>query len=132
MTSSSSQPPLKLGKPKSALVQTNLLGGLGSSKKQKLNHVSTTDDADATTLKFSSSNMQLEQVNKIVEQLFIEREAQKAAEEENAPKKKGGKKGSGQKTHIHPKFDKAGKPSSAASTEQKGRPLFMKCPYLFL
>jgi hypothetical protein len=131
-TSSSSQPPLKLGKPKGALVQTNLLGGLGSSKKQKLNHVSTTDDADATTLKFSSSNMQLEQVNKIVEQLFIEREAQKAAEEENAPKKKGGKKGSGQKTDIHPKFDKAGKPSSAASTEQKGRPLFMKSPYMFL
>ena len=92
----------------------------------------TIEDDEATSLKFSSSNMQLEQVNKIVEQLLIEREAQKAAEEENAPKKKGGKKGMGQKSNKDPKFDKAGKPSSAASTEQKGRPLFMKSPYMFL
>ena len=60
----------------------------------------------------------------------MEREAQKEAEEENAPKKR--RKSNAKSTTVTPKFDKAGKPSSAASTEQKGRPLFMKSPYMFL
>ena len=130
-TSSSSQPPAKVAKPKTALVQTNLMGGFVSSKKQKLSHMPTTEDDDATSLKFSSSNIQMEQMNKIVESMFLAREAQKAAEEESAPKKKG-KRGLGTKASKVPKFDKAGKASSAASTEQKGRPLFMKSPHVFL
>ena len=68
-------------------------------------------------------------MNQAIEQMFMQREAAKAAEEESAPKKKG-KTGKG-KTATDPKFTKAGKASSAASTEQKGRPLFMKCPFTF-
>ena len=91
----------------------------------------TTDTDEATTLKFSGSNVNLADMNKMVENMFMAHVAQKEAEEESAPKKTGGKKGKG-KSATDPKFTKAGKASSAASTEQKGRPLFMKCPLTFL
>ena len=129
-STTSSQPQPKQGKPRTTLVQTSLAGGLASNKRAKLAQVPTTDTDEATTLKFSGSNVNLVEMNKMVENMFMAHVAQKEAEEESAPKKTG-KKGKG-KSATDPKFTKAGKASSAASTEQKGRPLFMKCPFTFL
>ena len=62
---------------KPGFVQTKL--ALGSSKKQKFTHVSSTDDAEATTIRFSGGNISKQQLDKIVEKAFLEREAQKEA-----------------------------------------------------
>ena len=112
------------------MVQSQL--ALGSSKKQKSAHVSTTDDEDATIIRFFGGNIiSKAQLDKIIEKTFLEREAQKEAEEAEAGPKKRAKKGSSKSTAVTPKFGKSGKPSSAASTEQKGTPLFMNGPDMF-
>ena len=83
-------------------MQTKLTGGLVSSKKTKLSHVSTTDDDDATTIKFSGGNISRAQLNELIEQRFL----QQAAEEEDAPAKKGKvKKGKVKSSVEKPMFD---------------------------
>ena len=61
------------------------------------------------------------QFNSMVEERFLQHVAEKEAEKP----KRGRKPGPQKKDKVVPMFDKAGKASSAASTEQKGTPLFM-------
>ena len=99
------------------MVQTTL-----GSKKQKLQHLATVDDENQTSIHFSGSNMiTAAQLNSIVEERFLKHVADKEAEKP----KRGRKPGPQKKDKVVPMFDKAGKASSAASTEQKGTPLFM-------
>ena len=112
-----SKPP-KVVKAKT-MVQTTLLP---NSKKQKLQHLATVDDENQTSIHFSGSNMiTADQLNSIVEERFLKHVADKEAEKP----KRGRKPGPQKKDKVVPMFDKAGKASSAASTEQKGTPLFM-------
>ena len=92
-----------------------------------MSHVSTEDDDEATTIKFSGGNISRAQLNEIIEKRFLEQHMQEESGED-APKKSKSKKTKGK---PKPMFTKAGKPSSAASTEQKGTPLFMKRPLIF-
>ena len=99
------------------MVQTTL-----GSKKQKLKHLATVDDENQTSIHFSGSNMvPSDQMKSMVESMFLKHVADKEAEKP----KRGRKPGPQKKDKVVPMFDKAGKASSAASTEQKGTPLFM-------
>ena len=110
-------------KPKT-MVQTTLLNP--SSKKQKVEHVMTVDDEDSTDIHFSGGNMfNQKQMNAMVENMFLKHQAEKDEKEAAEKPKRGRKPGPQKKDKLVPLFDKAGKPSSAASTEQKGTPLFM-------
>jgi hypothetical protein len=81
------------------------------------------DDENQTTIHFSGSNMLTsEQLNSIVEERFLKHVADKEAEKPKRGRKPGAQ---GKKDKVVPMFDKAGKATSAASTEQKGTPLFM-------
>ena len=117
--------PSKPVKPRTTFAQTTLTGT--SNKRPKLTHVSTDDDDEATTIKFSGGNISRAQLNEIIEQRFLEQHMQEESGED-APKKGKSKKTKGK---PKPMFTKTGKPSSAASTEQKGTPLFMNRPLIF-
>ena len=124
--------PVKPIKPGGKLVQTKLqAASLTSSKKRKLEHIVTTDEEDATVIRFAGGNLSKEALNKIVEKAFMEKMAETEAEQEGGPTKRA-KKGPAKTGKVSPAFTKAGKPSSAATTEQKGTPLFMNGPYTFL
>ena len=58
----------------------------------------------------------------MVETMFLEHVANKEAEKPKRGRRPGPQT---KKDKVVPMFDKAGKASSAASTEQKGTPLFM-------
>ena len=121
------QPQPKTTKAKSPkLVQQTLIS---SSKKQKLKHLATVEDDTATTLHFSGQNMfTKEQMGELVENAFLKHVAEKADEKPKRGRKPGPQ---AKKGKTSPMFDQAGKESSAASSEQKGTPLFMNGPLIF-
>ena len=123
-------PPTTTTKPGKTLVQTTLTTDLTSAKKQKLRHVSTNDDDEATTIKFSGGNISKAQLEQMVEKAFLKAEAEKG-EDAEAPKPKRGRKPGPKSSAVTAVPDKGVKASSSASTEQKGTPLFMNGPDLF-
>ena len=120
--------PSKPVKPRATFAQTTLTGGLVANKRAKLTHVSTEDDDEATVIKFSGGNLTKAQLNELVERRFLEQTMEEESGE-GSPKK--AKKNKKEKGKPKPMFTKAGKPSSAASTEQKGTPLFMNRRLIF-
>ena len=117
------QPKPKAKPPK--FVQQTLI----SAKKQKREHIATVDDDTATTLHFSGGNMLTkEQLGELVENAFMKHVAENAAERPKRGRKPGPQ---AKKGKASPMIDQAGKESSAASSEQKGTPLFMNGPLIF-
>ena len=115
------------GKPKT-LVQSTLLGG-GKSRVTVYPNRTVEESDEATTIRFSSGNFSQAQLNELVEKKFLEMQNEEA--DAKASTKKGAKKGGKTKLPVPKAQFFKGKPSSAASTEQKGTPLFMNGPDIF-
>ena len=125
-TKQRASPPIA-AKPAKGLVQTQLTASLGSSKKRKLEHVSTEDNEEATTIRFSGSNMTQAQLNKLVETAFLKAQNEPEASD-GEPKAKRGRKVGSKNLVTKPVKAVVVKPGSSASSEQKGKPLFMNGP----
>ena len=75
------------------MVQTQLTASLGSSKKRKLDHV-TTDTEEATTIKFSGGNITKKQLEQMVENAFLKAQNEPEAPDGEPKAKRGRKAGS--------------------------------------
>ena len=92
-----------------------------------MEHVSTTDNEEATTIKFSGGNITTAQLEQLVETAFLKAQSEPEAPD-GEPKAKRGRKTGSKNAVTKPVKAVVVKPGSSASSEQKGKPLFMNGP----